>query len=68
MSKHRQTCLTQVEDRAMPLTDVRSTCRVARRFKTLGSLTSYDCICEVRTSGPDRFVPDPIQRMPDLNT
>ncbi len=40
----------------------------ARRPKTLGGLTPYEYICEIRTSEPDRFILDPIHQMPGPNT
>ena len=40
----------------------------ARRLKTLGSLTPYEYVCKVWTSEPDRFVPNSIHQMPELNT
>jgi transposase InsO family protein len=39
----------------------------ARRLKTLGGLTSYEYICKIWTSEPDRFILDPIHQMPGLN-
>jgi transposase-like protein len=39
-----------------------------RRLKTLGSLTPYEYICKIWTSDPDRFILDPINQMPGLNT
>ena len=40
----------------------------ARRLKTLSGLTPYEYICKIWTSEPDRFIVDPIHRMPGLNT
>ncbi|SDY42032.1 Integrase core domain-containing protein [Jannaschia faecimaris] len=40
----------------------------ARRLKTLGGLTPYEYICKIWTSEPDRFIIDPINQMPGLNT
>ncbi len=40
----------------------------ARRLKTLGGLTPYEYIRKVWTSEPDRFILNPIQQMPGLNT
>ena len=41
---------------------------LVRRLKTLGDLTPYEYICNVWTSEPDRFIPDPIHQMLGLNT
>jgi transposase InsO family protein len=40
----------------------------ARRLKTLSGLTPYEYITKIWTSEPDRFIVDPIQQMPGLNT
>ena len=40
----------------------------ARRLKTLRGLTSYEFICKVWISQPDRFNLNPIHQMPGLNT
>ena len=40
----------------------------ARRLKTLSGLTPYEYICKIWTSEPDRFIVNPIQQMPGLNT
>ena len=40
----------------------------ARRLKTLTGLTPYEYICKIWTSEPDRFILDPIHKMPGLNT
>ena len=40
----------------------------ARRLKTLGGLTPDEYICKIRTSDPDRFILDPIHKMPGLNS
>lgn len=39
-----------------------------RRLKTLRGLTPYEFICKCWTSEPERFILDPIQQMPGLNT
>ena len=39
----------------------------ARRPMTLNSLTSYEYICKLRTTEPERFIPNPIHQMPGLN-
>lgn len=40
----------------------------ARRLKTLNGLTPYEYICKTWTSEPDRFILNPIHKMPGLNT
>ena len=40
----------------------------ARRSKTLRGLTPYEYICKIWTSEPDRFILNPIHKMPGLNT
>ncbi len=40
----------------------------ARRLKALGGLTSYEDICKIWTSEPDRFILNPIYQMPGINT
>ena len=40
----------------------------ARRFKTLSGLTPYEYIRSIWTTELDRFILDPIQQMPGLNT
>ena len=40
----------------------------ARRLKTLRGLTPYEYICKIWTSEPDRFILNPIHKMPGLNT
>ena len=42
-------------------------CTFARRLKTLGGLTPYEYICKIWTSEPDRFILNPIHKMPGLN-
>ena len=49
------------------LADFLTACSFARRLKTLGGLTPYECICKIWTSKPDRFILDPIHQMPGLN-
>ena len=39
-----------------------------RRLKTLKGLTPYEFICKRWTSEPERFILNPIQQMPGLNT
>ena len=39
-----------------------------RRLKTLKGLTPYEFICKRWTLDPDRFIIDPINQMPGLNT
>jgi transposase InsO family protein len=39
-----------------------------RRLKTLKGLTPYEYICKVWTSQKERFILDPLQQMPGLNT
>jgi len=39
-----------------------------RRLKTLKGLTPYEFICKAWTSQPDRFILNPLQQMPGLNT
>ena len=39
-----------------------------RRLKTLKGLTPYEFICKVWTSQPERFILNPLQQMPGLNT
>ena len=36
----------------------------ARRLKTLCGLTSYEYICKIWTSEPERFILNPIHQMP----
>jgi transposase InsO family protein len=40
----------------------------ARRLKTLKGLSPYEYICNAWTKEPGRFILDPIQQMPGLNT
>ncbi|PJN93093.1 integrase, partial [Amaricoccus sp. HAR-UPW-R2A-40] len=39
-----------------------------RRLKTLKGLTPYEFICKRWTIEPERFIVDPIHRMPGLNS
>ena len=50
------------------LADFLNAYNFARRLKTLSGLTPYEYICKIWTSEPDRFIVDPIHRMPGLNT
>ncbi len=49
------------------LADFPDAYNVARRLKTLSGLTPYEYICKIRTSEPERFIPNPIHQMPGLN-
>jgi len=40
----------------------------AKRLKALKGLTPYEYICKIGTKEPDRFIIDPLQQMPGLNT
>jgi transposase InsO family protein len=40
----------------------------AKRLKTLKGLTPYEFICKTWTNEPGRFILDPFQQMPGLNT
>ena len=40
----------------------------AKRLKTLKGLTPYEYICKCRTEEPNRFILNPLQEMPGLNT
>ena len=40
----------------------------AKRLKTLKGLTPYEVICKCWTSQPERFILNPLQQMPGLNT
>jgi len=67
------TVLTEGEEAAVValrthLADFLAAYNFARRLKTLGGLTPYEHICKIRSSEPDRFILDPIQQMPGLNT
>ena len=50
------------------LADFMAACNFARRLKTLSGLTPYEYICRIWTSEPDRFILNPIHRMPGLNS
>ena len=50
------------------LADFMAAYNFARRLKTIGGLTPYEYICKIWTSQQDRFILDPIQKMPGLNT
>ena len=50
------------------LADFMAAFNFARRLKTLSGLTPYEYICKIWTSEPDRFILNPIQQMPGLNT
>ena len=39
-----------------------------RRLKTLKGLTPYEFICKAWTAQPERFIRNPLQQMPGLNT
>ena len=39
-----------------------------RRLKTLKGLTPYEFICKIWTAQPERFILNPLQQMPGLNT
>ena len=39
-----------------------------RRLKTLKGLTPYEFICKYWTNQPDKFILNPLQKMPGLNT
>ncbi|MDR0674171.1 MAG: IS481 family transposase, partial [Zoogloeaceae bacterium] len=40
----------------------------ARRLKTLNRLTPYEYLCKIWTKEPERFIMNPNQQMPGLNT
>jgi transposase InsO family protein len=48
--------------------DFMSAYSFARRLKTLKGLTPYEFICKTWTKDPDRFILNPLQQMPGLNT
>jgi hypothetical protein len=50
------------------LADFVSAYNFARRLKTLKGLTPYEFICKRWTSEPNRFIINPLQQMPGLNT
>jgi hypothetical protein len=49
------------------LSDFLAAYNFARRLKTLGGLTPYEHICNIWTSEPDRFILNPINKMPGWN-
>ena len=49
------------------LADVLDADNFARRLKTLSGLTPYAYICKIWTSGPERSILNPIQKMTRLN-
>ena len=50
------------------LADFLAAYNFARQHKTLNGLRPYAYICKIWTSEPDRFILNPIHRMPGLNT
>ena len=50
------------------LADFMAAYNFARRLESLSGLTPYEYICKIWTSEPDRFIPNPIHKMPGLNT
>jgi transposase InsO family protein len=50
------------------LTDFVSAYNFGRRLKTLKGLTPYEFICKRWTAEPDRFMLNPLQQMPGLNS
>lgn len=50
------------------LADFMATYNFARRLKTLSGLTPYEYIAKIWTSEPDRFIVNPLDQMPGLNT
>ena len=50
------------------LADFMAAYNFARRLKTLNAQTTYEYICKIWTSEPDRFIINPIHQMPGLNT
>ena len=50
------------------LSDFMSAYNFARRLKTLKGLTPYEFICKTWTRDPNRFILNPLQQMPGLNT
>jgi transposase InsO family protein len=49
------------------LDDFVSAYNFARRLKALKGLTPYEFICTIWTSEPERFIINPLQKMPGLN-
>jgi transposase InsO family protein len=54
----------QLRRRLQDFTDAHN---FAHRLNTLKGLTPYGFICKQWTSGPDRFIIDPIHQMPELD-
>ena len=52
----------------MHLSDFLNAYNYARRLKTLSGLTTYEYICKIWTSEPDRFILNPIHQRSGLNT
>ena len=50
------------------LSDFMSAYNFARRLKTLKGLTPYEFICKTWTRDPNRFILNPLQQMPGLNS
>ena len=50
------------------LADLLAAYNFARRRKTICGLTPYEYICKIWTSQQNRFILNPIQKMPGLNT
>jgi len=50
------------------LTDFVNAYNFGRRLKTLKGLTPYEFICKAWTAQPERFIINPLQQMPGLNT
>lgn len=50
------------------LTDFMDAYSVARRPKPLNGLMPYEYVCKIWTSESDRFILNPIHKMPGLNT
>jgi transposase InsO family protein len=50
------------------LGDFLAACNFGRRLKTLGGLTPYGYICKIWTEEPERFILNPINQMPGLNS
>lgn len=50
------------------LSDFLGVYNYARCLETLSSLNPNEYICKIRTSEPDRLIPNPIHQVPELNT
>jgi transposase InsO family protein len=50
------------------LADFLNAYNFGRRLKTLKGLTPYEFICKCWTSQPERFIMEPLQQMPGLNS